>query len=542
MAHKQLLLSFLVNILGEFVNGLTEENLKVGVWGGKIKLKNLEINRSGLEKMNLPLTVKEGYLDTLEIKIPWTNLDKQAVQITITGVHLLVGPVDFSLLTVDSAAARCREKQKEQLEKAERVIEFSAANYIDADPNNSGDLKNSSYKRKIMRKMAKNLEVSFHNIHIRYEDGSTLSNESFNFGMTMDSFAFKSSNQQWNDASAEVKNTDSILSQMSFKLVTIRNVGVYWNVETSTADSESSLSSKVSGCKDWRYIIQPVNQLEAKISLNYAKNVDPQTSVSIDDLDLSLQLDKYQLHQAVLVQKCVMKANAKLYIVRHRPRQSALEKPMYWWKYVIMLLTNNAKVFTKNIDTAMLCCKYRKRYIEILVKGKTIDAKTGKLFDLVGQEEAEIDIIEELLPIDALVIFRQIATKEAFICNQQNQKEKVVSAKKRPPKRFSFFKSFKNVSPVASTAAGAGASDTAANGGADSSMASSSSSPVSSVTVVVGEEPKGEGREEEKDEEGKKDDSACVIGDDHDADIERVSDIVGCIYVRVVVMAICCIV
>ena len=72
MAHKQLLLSFLVNILGEFVNGLTEENLKVGVWGGKIKLKNIEINKSGLEKMNLPLTVIEGYLDSLEVKIPWT--------------------------------------------------------------------------------------------------------------------------------------------------------------------------------------------------------------------------------------------------------------------------------------------------------------------------------------------------------------------------------------------------------------------------------------------------------------------------------------
>lgn len=468
MAHKQLLLSFLVNILGEFVDGLNEENLKVGVWGGKIKLTNLQINKTGLEKMNLPLTVKEGYLDTLEVKIPWTNLDKQAVQITITGVHLLVGPVDFSVLTVDRAAARCRNKRKEHLEKAERVIEFSAANHLDTDSSNTDDMvKNASYKRKLMRKMIKNLEVSFRDVHIRYEDCSTLLHENFNFGMTVDSIVFKSSNEREDNSSAtETKGPDGILSQMSYKLVTFINFAVYWNIETSAADSESTLSVKSCNRKDWTYIIHPINELHAKIALNYAKNAVPQTSVSIDDVNISLHLDKYQLHQALVVQKYVMKANAKLFIVQHRPRQSALEKPIYWWKYIIILLTNNANIFTKKIDMAMLCCQQRKRYIEIIVKGKTFDMKTGKLCDVSPQEETEVDIIEELLPMDALVIFRQIATKEALLRNQQNQKDRQIP-KKRVSKKFSIFGGFKKKSSAPSSSASS-SSDTTSVGDAGS--------------------------------------------------------------------------
>lgn len=470
MAHKQLLLSFLVNILGEFVSGLTEENLKVGVWGGKIKLKNLEINKSGVEKMNLPLTVKEGFLDTLEVKIPWTNLDKQAVQITITGVHLLVGPVDFSTLTNDSAAARCREKRKEQLDRAEKVIEFSAANSLDTDANSTEDLKNSSYKRKILRKMAKNLEVSVHNVHIRYEDSTTLPHQSFNFGVTADSFVFKS----FSDQESEIFIPENSFSQMSYKLVTLLNLGLYWNVETSTTDASIVFREQAYNRAKWAHIVCPQNNLQCKIALNYARNADPQTRVIVDNLNVALQLDKFQLHQAIEVQRQIIKANARLEIVQHRPRQSAVDKPLYWWKYLIMLFTNNPNVFTKKvsiditpylciqvklmiaiamhsfcqIDVAMLCCRHRKRYIEIIVKSKSCDAsaaKSGKLPDLTQQEEAEIDIIEELLPIDALIIFRQIATKEALIFNQQFQKDQN-TPKKRPSQRFSFFSKFQKKS------------------------------------------------------------------------------------------------
>ena len=98
---KAMLLNVLVDVLGEFVEGLTADNLKLGVFSGKIVLKNLQLNKEGIEKLNLPLTVVKGYLDLLEIKIPWTSLQSQPVRVDINGVYLLVSPLDESKRNVE---------------------------------------------------------------------------------------------------------------------------------------------------------------------------------------------------------------------------------------------------------------------------------------------------------------------------------------------------------------------------------------------------------------------------------------------------------
>ncbi len=57
---RQLLLNTLTSAFGDLVDGLTEENLKVGVWSGEILLENLRLNRKGIQKLNLPIDVQHG--------------------------------------------------------------------------------------------------------------------------------------------------------------------------------------------------------------------------------------------------------------------------------------------------------------------------------------------------------------------------------------------------------------------------------------------------------------------------------------------------
>mgnify|MGYP005994255063 CR=1 FL=1 len=68
---KRILLSALVNVLGDFVDGLTEENLAVGVWSGKIVLNHVQLNRKAIDKLNLSVSVEHGFIETLEVTIPW---------------------------------------------------------------------------------------------------------------------------------------------------------------------------------------------------------------------------------------------------------------------------------------------------------------------------------------------------------------------------------------------------------------------------------------------------------------------------------------
>jgi vacuolar protein sorting-associated protein 13A/C len=98
---KRLLLNILVDILGTYVEGLSIENLKVGVLSGKIELHNLQLKRTGLDNLNLPISVTHGSLKSLILKIPWTALESKPVRVVIDGVYLQAGPLDVSTLSPD---------------------------------------------------------------------------------------------------------------------------------------------------------------------------------------------------------------------------------------------------------------------------------------------------------------------------------------------------------------------------------------------------------------------------------------------------------
>jgi vacuolar protein sorting-associated protein 13A/C len=124
MAQK-LLLNVLVQVLGEFVEGLSEENLKLGVWSGKIVLSNLELKRASISKLNLPISVIYGSVKKVEINIPWASLESNPVRIEISGVYLLIGPVDIKSLEPSSVSSRAAANKRYKLQQAEKAVELS---------------------------------------------------------------------------------------------------------------------------------------------------------------------------------------------------------------------------------------------------------------------------------------------------------------------------------------------------------------------------------------------------------------------------------
>ena len=73
---KSLLLWVLVEYLGEYVEGLDAENLRVGVLSGMLEFKNLKLKRSALDVLDIPVEVSHGCLQSLQVSVPWTALDK----------------------------------------------------------------------------------------------------------------------------------------------------------------------------------------------------------------------------------------------------------------------------------------------------------------------------------------------------------------------------------------------------------------------------------------------------------------------------------
>ncbi len=50
----------LSSYLGDYVEGLDSKNLEFSLASGSVELKNLKLKASALEKLELPITVKEG--------------------------------------------------------------------------------------------------------------------------------------------------------------------------------------------------------------------------------------------------------------------------------------------------------------------------------------------------------------------------------------------------------------------------------------------------------------------------------------------------
>lgn len=125
---ESVLASVLNRFLASYVDGLNTSQLNVGIWSGDVKLKNLRLKTSALDKFRLPIDVKEGYLGDLTLSIPWSNLKGKPVRVLVENVYLLAAPKSSSD-EVDEAEEEEREQamKQEKLASAELLGRDSAA-------------------------------------------------------------------------------------------------------------------------------------------------------------------------------------------------------------------------------------------------------------------------------------------------------------------------------------------------------------------------------------------------------------------------------
>ena len=223
---KRLLLNVLVSVLGDYIDGLTEENLKLGVWSGEIVLNNLQVNRSILQRLNLPIVIIHGSVKNLQVRIPWASLESNPVRITIDGIYLQVGPLDLSVLDAEELTNRALEVKQYKLTEADKAMEAS----LKANKPTENLVQNATYWQRLTSTIIDNIEITLTNFHLRYEDSRTLPKQPFSTGITLDSFTLKATNKEWQEsfvARSAAPTTKGIPA--AFKLAKIRNLGVYWN-------------------------------------------------------------------------------------------------------------------------------------------------------------------------------------------------------------------------------------------------------------------------------------------------------------------------
>lgn len=63
--------------------------IKVSLWGGEVTFQNLDIRLDVLqEELRLPLNIVSGHIHELTIRIPWTKIASESIQINVNTIGM----------------------------------------------------------------------------------------------------------------------------------------------------------------------------------------------------------------------------------------------------------------------------------------------------------------------------------------------------------------------------------------------------------------------------------------------------------------------
>jgi len=119
MVLESIVSSLLEKFLGDYIDGLSTQNLRLGIFSGDVVLQNLAIKTSALSDLELPIRVKSGTVGKITLKIPWKSLGNSPTVISIEKVFLVAGPTPFSEYTVEADEKRAQATKQRRLQLAE---------------------------------------------------------------------------------------------------------------------------------------------------------------------------------------------------------------------------------------------------------------------------------------------------------------------------------------------------------------------------------------------------------------------------------------
>lgn len=429
-----LVAGLLNRFLGMYVKNFDPTQLKVGIWSGDVKLRNLELRKEALDQLKLPINVVEGYLGELTLVIPWSNLRGAPVKIFIEDVFLLASPKEEAQYNEDEEERRKQRIKMEKLDSAELLKERSQEGLTQEEQK-----KSQSFTDSLVTKIVDNLQVTVKNIHVRYEDSISAPGHPFALGVTLEEFSAISTDGNWKPTFIQ----DS--SKTTHKLATLGALSVYWNTDTKLYGSgrESDTSGKPLMQHDQmietfkamigktenngvnhQFILKPVSG-QAKIEMDKSGDIHaPKWKANLLFDEIGLVLDDHQYRDSLMM------VDLFHYFIRHQEYKkyqpkgvTPKEDPKAWLKFAGEAILR--KIHERNRRWSWDYFKERRddriRYIELFRKKKQSQ-------QLSPEENEDLSKLEWKLDYEDLRFWRSLA-------RNQLKKENAAALRNHPPQQ-----------------------------------------------------------------------------------------------------------
>jgi vacuolar protein sorting-associated protein 13A/C len=415
-----LVASLLNRFLGMYIRNFDPGQLKVGIWSGDVKLRDLELRREALDQLKLPINVVEGHLGQLTLKIPWSNLRGAPVQVEIEDVFLLAAPKEDAEWDEDEEERRIQAVKIEKLDSAEMLKDRNQEGMSQEEQQ-----KNQSFTDSLVTKIVDNLQITVKNIHVRYEDSISTPGHPFALGVTLEEFSAISTDGQWTPTYIQES------SGTTHKLATLGALAVYWNTDTKllgtgrqvelpdakVASHEEMLEnfkdmivkSEDPDTADHQFILKPVSG-QAKIELDKSGKADRphiKAGLIFDEIGLVLDDDQYR--------DALMMVDLFHYFILHQEYKklqpkgvSPKEDPRAWLKFAGNAVLT--KIHDRNRRWSWEFFKERRddrvRYIELFKK------KKKQAEQLTADEVTELNKLEWKLNYEDMRFWRSLARNQ----------------------------------------------------------------------------------------------------------------------------------
>ena len=224
----------LQNVLGAYFHGIEKQRLKVDVFDGKVVLRQLRVREDALAAFELPYKVRWGLVGTLTLKVPWSKLGIEPVEVVVDEVLVIVQPIKrYDQAEHEAMVRKAKEEQVQavllQRQKEEHEAEGRARGFFE----------------RLEDRVLDQLTICVTNLHVRYEDDFTAPERPFAVGLTLSRLmAYTTSTPQAEseggvagsgDRARRGKERDATVPTTVHKRVELETLAVYWNSEPGTS-------------------------------------------------------------------------------------------------------------------------------------------------------------------------------------------------------------------------------------------------------------------------------------------------------------------
>uniref|UniRef100_A0A7M5X1J9 Chorein N-terminal domain-containing protein n=2 Tax=Clytia hemisphaerica TaxID=252671 RepID=A0A7M5X1J9_9CNID len=403
MVLRSLVTSLLNKYLGKYVKDIDSENLTIGLWSGKVSLSELELREEALVELDLPIDVNGGYIGQLSVSIPWTSIYVNPVEIEIDEVFILTGP------SVEKPYNEEKEKRKSNAAKQNQIkaLEKSKSISEKTESPENGTAADDTLAEKLQAQILKNLQVRIKNIHVRYEDKTTIPGQPFSVGAMLYSVTSETTTANW------IPTIIDGSVRKFYKMVNLDSLSLYWNSNTqfsmtSNENWKALMKSQVTNQSSKThidYILEPLSlavhmevDQDARVSMEYPKFL---MQVILKELTLSLSKEQFNGIMKLLDSFMLMEVN-QIYR-KYKPLKTVKEDPKAWWQYILKSYTETSyKQWTWEYMKSHreLYKKYVKLYYQKLCLGFQKNPDPNHLAvikKLIKEQEENLDVINILI-------------------------------------------------------------------------------------------------------------------------------------------------